>query len=151
MIGVAGSGKSYWAHEFGKLMSIKVFSSDQMRKKLYGSEEVQKNPRLVFDKLYAEAGSYVKRGHSVIIDATNLTPKVRKNIFKAFEDYDCEFIAIVMNTDLEVCLKRNVERNRHVPQEVIEKMYKRMTAPSPQENFSYIKVIDCEENVCPLM
>lgn len=139
MIGPAGCGKSTIAKQIAEKYLAEVYSSDSIREELYGDESVQKNPGLVFRTLYRRASDDLAIGCDVVIDATNLTVKNRKKIFKTFKRYEwVRFVAVPVEVPLEVCLKQNRERNRHVPEEVICRMYGQYQAPTIEEGFDEI-------------
>lgn len=139
MSGIPGSGKSTAAHKIaGQDANIEVFSSDDIRQELFGDPSCQLYPQLVFEKLYSRAREAISAGKDIIIDATNLKPKVRKNVMRQFKDYDCEFIGVAVERKLDVCLRQNDSRDRHVPHDVIKGMYRKYVRPSIDEGFSEI-------------
>lgn len=137
MVGVSGSGKTYYAHSI--CHNGVVLSSDDIRKELYGDENEQGNPAVVFSIMMVRTKKYLAEGKDVIYDATNLVRKRRvatlqqlpKNIMK---------IAIVVCTPILDCYKRNDERERHVPREVIEKQLKSFEMPVCAEGFEHITI-----------
>ena len=99
--------------------------------------------------LLSQSGNYIfmigkarvlkalKAGKDVIFDATNLTPKYRKWCL----DTKAEHIAVFVNTPLKECLKRNSERERVVPPEVIERASKRLVPPTTDEGFDSVIIL----------
>ena len=79
----------------------------------------------------------LEAGRDVIFDATNLTPKYRKWCL----DTKAEHIAVFVNTPLKECLKRNSERERVVPPEVIERASKRLVPPTTNEGFDKVIIL----------
>jgi predicted kinase len=49
--------------------------------------------------------------------------------------------AVFFDTPIEVCQERNRLRERVVPQDVIERMARKMTPPSREEGFSRVTVV----------
>lgn len=141
MVGIAGSGKSYIANEIG----CKIVSSDAIRKELYGSEENQSHNDRVFNEVHKRIKNSIKNGEDVIYDATNLSRKRRKNFLKELPA-DVEKIAVVAATELEVILEQNASRMRHVPEEVIMRMFKTMTLPRLDEGWDSIRIIPNPKN-----
>lgn len=141
MVGIAGSGKSYIANEIG----CKIVSSDAIRKELYGSEEDQSHNDRVFNEVHKRIKSAIKNGEDVIYDATNLSRKRRKNFLKELPA-DVEKIAVVAATELEVILEQNASRVRHVPEDVIMRMFKTMTLPRLDEGWDSIRIIPNPKN-----
>ena len=131
MIGIPGSGKSTIAKQIPNAV---VISSDAIRKELYGAEEIQGNGKQVFDLVYKRIGEELAKGNDVVFDATNLTPRARKAVFR----FSAEHIALFVDTLLGKCLKRNAARERKVPKEVIYRMHHNLVYPSKEEGFSKI-------------
>lgn len=135
MIGIPGSGKSTIAKQIPNTV---VISSDAIRKELYGAEEIQGNGKQVFDLVYKRIGEELAKENDVVFDATNLTPKARKAVFR----FSAEHIAVYVRTNLDTCLTRNAARFRTVPKEIIFKMNGRLIPPSKLEGFKTIITID---------
>lgn len=75
-------------------------------------------------------------GHDVIYDATNINAK--KRIALLNELPKCERIAYLLLADIDLILYQNKKRNRNVPEDVINRMYKRFQMPSYSEGFDDI-------------
>lgn len=132
MVGVPGSGKSTLAEKYSKRYNAKILSSDAIRAEM-GDENDQSKNWLVFKKLYNRARKALEEDKNIIIDATNVDRKTRNNVFKNFEGYSFRKVAIVKNIPLEIAKERNLKRERQVPEEVIEKFYKKFQMPSLEE------------------
>lgn len=161
MVGIPGSGKSTVAK---KVASQKpgtvIVSSDELRAKYFGSEDTMYDNTLIqpymdglsddekqkevykkiagdtfiFEKMDKICEKALKDGHDVIYDATNTRRVNRASTLYRFFDI-CDGVYIVyINCPLELALKRNSERERHVPEDVIRRMYTKMDIPEPREN-----------------
>ena len=134
LIGIPGSGKSFYAKKYDYDRIFKhnttILSSDKVRKEILGDENDQTRNDEVFDYIIKTAVKKLELGHRVIIDATNITRKSRKNITDFVEQhlngfYEYGFIKfIVIATPYYKCLENNRKRSRQVPEYVIERMYK---------------------------
>ena len=133
MCGLPGSGKTTIARQIAADLDAVVISSDNIREELYGDESVQGNPSVVFDTLYSRAHAAIDDNLSVILDATNVKKRDRARVFKEFPDN--EIAAFVINTPVEVCKQRNGERERVVPECVIDRMAKSFEMPTREEGF----------------
>lgn len=137
MIGVPGSGKSTYCQNYLKQFPHAVWlSSDAMRLKLFGTEEYQKDNAKVFQALEEEALATLKSGKDVLYDCTNLIKANRDKIcqqVRKIPDVDIE--AVVFKLPLWVCLKRNKERERMVPEKVIRRMHCSAEWPKVDEGF----------------
>ena len=141
LCGLPGSGKSTYAKYLTESGHFKCVSTDQIRKELYGSENIQGNGKEVFTAAFLCLQTYGYFKNNCVFDATNLTPRARKRVIEECRNcYDlivCKYI----DTPLEVCLHRNSQRERVVPKEVILRMYKSFTMPSREEGFDYVDTI----------
>lgn len=140
MIGPAGTGKTTAAKVLAKKTNAEIFSSDAIREELYGDEAIQGDSKEVFNILFRRARFEAAYQCPVIIDATNLTRKYRKwcmNHFKNF-NFPVDFYAVVIDTPIEQAKKRNANRKRNVPEEVIDRQYKQFQYPKLDEGFKKI-------------
>lgn len=133
MIGLPGSGKSYAAKKVGGI----VLSSDDIREELLGSAEDQRNATMIFSVMFERTIAALNSGMDVVYDATNITAKYRKALLKKLPE-GTEKVAVFVTTPLETCLKRNAERSRHVPEDVILRMHDSLEAPTYCEGWNAI-------------
>lgn len=88
----------------------------------------------------------MKRGINVIYDATNLVAKTRKStLTRLRQTLDQYFIAKadIIVCALSECKRRQGERDRKVPDEVIDRMVRQFQAPWYNEGWDTINVISC--------
>lgn len=145
-IGVPGAGKSTWIEKCVKLnpeADIEVLSSDAIREEVFGDVNDQSHNTEVFEILHKRVFAALKQRKTVIYDATNLSRKRRKgflNSLKSLENdsFKIKRIAVVIAATIEDCLKRNWSRARHVPDEVIISMYKKIQMPKYSEGWDEI-------------
>ena len=147
-IGLQASGKSTKAKELQKEYEEKypnqktvILSSDQIRLE---HPEIADDNSKVFNKLYADMNYWLRHGDNIIIDSTNTTIKMRRQIFLNLKE-DCYKICYIMNTLYEECKfrlsKRNAEENSHkVPLEALEMYYHSFEIPFFYEGFDEIKL-----------
>lgn len=143
MVGLPASGKSFRGEDLMENKGYNVLiSSDSIRKELFGSEQNQSNNDLVFKTYYNRFKNALKNKQNVILDATNCTYKVRKRIFAEISSLrlnnEVEATAWVMNTPLEVILKRDKEREKSVGDNVIYKFLASYQHPQYFEGFASI-------------
>lgn len=143
LIGLPGSGKSTWAKEYKeKNDNVIIVSSDAIRDEL-GLENTKEHNKICFDEVEKRTIKGMKNGFKVIVDATNLNYKKRMGFLKCVCPKNEEVIAeaVVISTSYENCLKRNSERDRVVPEEVIKRMRENFNFPLFQEGFYDIKIV----------
>lgn len=145
LIGLPGSGKSFYAKSLSEETGAIIHSSDAIREELLGSEEDQSESPKVFELLHCRVKKDLDDGRDVIYDATNINSKRRRAFLQELIKYDCKKIAIFIATPYEKCLERNNTRNRKVPEHVIKRMYMSFNVPCTQEGFDEVRVIYPED------
>lgn len=147
LVGISGSGKTTFAHKYFK--NTEVLSSDYFRALLSDDENNQKITREAFDALFYIAGKRLNNGRLTVMDATHLKPEDRKKIINLAHEQNCMPIAIVIDTPLEECLKRNEERaDRNLSPAVQNRQYrdfKRNIKHLKREGFRYIFTVSPED------
>ena len=140
MVGPPGCGKSWMASKLSILTGFPIVSSDAVRGDIYGDESIQGDPEQVFTRVLARLKAYGSEKRSCILDATNCNAFHRVNLVQCFKDLYDHVIGIVYDGDLRTCLNRNSERDRNVPEKVIERMYDQLHGKPPvlSEGFSDI-------------
>ena len=138
LVGIPGSGKSTYA-KWLLNKNTKLFSSDAIRKELWGDENTQQEHFKVFSLMQERTLEALKNGYNVIYDATNLTRKSRRGVLSVLPAYIRKECVIVW-APVEACIARDAERERVVGQEVIMTMLKRFEAPFYDEGFDEIKM-----------
>ena len=142
MVGPSGSGKSVFSDGVDVVDNIKIVSTDEIREILLGDANDQSHGNKIFEFAYNLTRYYLYKGYNVVFDATNLIPSYRKRVLECAKGLDIYKVAYVMNTPKEVCLKRNSERFRKVPEEVIERQFKLFVNPTVEEGFDEVRQID---------
>ena len=138
LVGLPGSGKSTWAAQ----QRLPVLSSDAVRELLTGDATDQTIHKLVFATIRFFLGQRIALGSPVTcVDATHLTPLERRPYLRM---KGIEVEAVYFDVPVEVCKARNRGRKRMVPDEVIDRMARKLVAPTPAEGFSRIRVITPE-------
>lgn len=141
LCGLPASGKTTYAEELqSRIKNSVVFSSDAIRKELYGDENIQGDANEVFNLMNARVVQTLNNGYTVIYDATNMTRKSRAAIISMcpkFVKIECH---IVWDT-IQNCVIKDKNRTRSVGEKVIDHMVKRFQAPFYDEGIDKIEVI----------
>lgn len=141
LVGLQASGKSYQAKVLAKKYNAKIFSSDEYREKLLGSELDQSSNSKIFDQLNTDIINELTSGNSIIFDACNLNSRKRRAFLQKIKKIDCEKICVVIARKLENCIKANEERERTAPRDSIINYYKSFQMPYLEEGWDKIEVI----------
>lgn len=145
-IGAAGSGKSTWIEReaaydarYDDDTSIYVISSDSIRKELYGDESDQAHNAEVFKEVHRRIHAHLNEPGNVKVyyDATNLSRKRRMDFLKTLSE-EVEKVAIVFCTPFEIIMKRMENRERKVPEYVVQRHLKQLEFPQWFEGWDHI-------------
>lgn len=140
MIGIPASGKTSLAEQISKSEDAEIVSSDNIRKELYGDENIQGDNNKVFRILQERIINGLENNKNMIYDATNISYKTRIAFLQRLNKLEVEKIAIMVATPYEDCLIRNAQRERKVPEEVIKRMYYNFYVPQYFEGFDDIQI-----------
>lgn len=139
LVGIPGSGKSTYVDKLVKdNPEIIVHSSDKLREELYGDSSIQGDNGKLFEELHKRIHQDLKDEKTVVFDATNLAKKRRIHFL---HDINCRKKCVLFITDIDTCKENNKQRERIVPDEVIDRMRTNFTPPHWNEGFDEIEVI----------
>lgn len=140
MCGLVGSGKSTHARKLAQENNSIIFSSDELREELYGDINDQMHNHELFVELHRRIKIALKDGNNVIYDACNLSSKRRISFLQELKHIPCWKNCIIVATPYEQCMENNINRDRRVPDYVIERMYKSFDTPYYYEGFDSISI-----------
>ena len=144
-IGLPASGKSEQAKKLAAEYNAEIFSSDELRVEMFGDVNHQEDNNALFNELHKRIRECLASGKSAIYDACNINYKRRMEFLKSLNKISCEKIAVIMATPYEVCIERNSQRERNVPEHVIKRMYMNFNIPYWYEGWDDIKVVYSED------
>lgn len=138
LIGLPGVGKDYLINSVLKYTypNAVILSSDDIRAEVFNDVNDQKHNGEVFTIMKKRTLDALKSGNDVIYNATNINAK--KRIALLNELPKCERIAYLLLADIDLILYQNSQRDRNVPEDVINRMYKSFQMPSYSEGFDDI-------------
>ena len=146
-VGLPSSGKTSWVDDFigenqGK--AIDVISSDKIREEVFNDIEDQNHNSEVFDLMKRRTKESLSQGHVVIYEATNISSKRRRALLKELNKYYDKAICLFKYKRLIACQIDNENRDKEVPSDVIDRMYKNFEIPHKNEGFDEI-IVDFDE------
>jgi len=138
LVGLPGSGKSTYLDKLG----APALSSDSIRGLLADDPTDQTIHGRVFRVLRYLLKERLAVGRPVTyIDATHLTRRERRPYFRLAGLFGCEVEALFFDVPIEVCLQRNLLRERVVPPEALERMARKLAPPTREEGFARVTVV----------
>ena len=140
LIGLPASGKSLYAEVIAHKEKAVIISSDKMREELYNDVNNQDKNSELFVEINKRIKENLSKGVSVVYDATNINWKKRRQLLLDVKKYNVYKECLFVATPYELCLKRNNERDRKVPEYVIKKMYKTIYIPQVYEGWDNINI-----------
>lgn len=146
MVGLPGSGKSTAAKHYAKSYNANIHSSDDIREEIFGDANDQEHNKEVFEILHKRIKEDIENGKACIYDATNISYERRLAFLQEIRgaakrrDINLTAICIFVCTPIEFCYEWNKQRERKVPDKVIDKMYKKFDVPYFYEGWDDIQV-----------
>ena len=130
LVGAPGSGKTTYRNQ---ITDSKIISMDDERLRLCGNyNDMSKNGQ-VFNNCFADLNRSLKAGDNVVWDATSYSRKARKTLINAARQYGVQVSVVYWDLDSQTLLKRNAEREKRVPDDIVWKFYKTLETPASYE------------------
>ena len=147
MCGLPASGKSTYTNWLAESSVFCAVCPDSIRGELYGDESIQGDGKQVFTIAHARIKDLGKGKNNVVFDATNINAKRRKELVKEMRPYFDIIICKWFSVPYTLCLTRNEERERKVPEEVITRMWENFEHPTMREGWDIIEEVKNYVNV----
>ena len=133
LCGPPASGKSTWGKKFALNNNVEYVSTDEIRAKIGSGEGDQSVSAAAFGIARRKVSDALKSEKSVMIDATNVNPKSRKDWVNMGRVNGAYVIAITFEVPREELIRRDTERSRHVGPEIIDRFLGKYSRPTIQE------------------
>lgn len=141
MVGIPGSGKTEKAKVLANEHNALLLSSDAIREEILGDASDQTKNGDVFETMYKRTCEALDNGQSVVYDATNINHKRRRGLLQQLKaHYDVKAIAVVMATPIQMCIDRQLNRDRQVGKDVIWRMVRNFYMPYWYEGWDDIEI-----------
>ena len=148
MVGISGSGKSTFVKhtllnqylDIHAKSDVRVVSSDAIREEMFGDESIQKDPEKVFQEAYRRVKGFLTEGKDVILDATNLSRKARRNVLNQcrVRGVEIQRECYVILAPPNMAIENQRSRERKTPQDVIYRQMSGFFMPELHEGFDKI-------------
>ncbi len=142
MVGVPGSGKSTLAQRLAD-KGYAVLNADNIREELWGDPTDQREPDKVFEIFFQRMDELMSSGADIVVDNTNTNPRHRDQAISRARAQGYEDIQLwIVDVPLEICLERNRQRNRNVPEDIVAKMHGTINGPGrPKKHEGKIVIV----------
>ncbi len=124
LVGPSGSGKSSWAGE--RYLAREIVSSDQLRSVVGSGENDLDASADAFSLLDQIAAARARRRLTTVIDTLGLDADRRVGYLALARQAGLPAVAVLFDTDSELCRHRNRERSRPVPAAVLDAQLRKM-------------------------
>ena len=141
MIGVSGSGKSFYTNGLKVSLGAKAIETDALRQELLGNVNDQSQNGRIFTVAKQRVNNELAQGKNVIIDATSINVRDRKDWIEIGKNNGAEIRAYFFDVPINVAKERNAKRQRQVPEWVIDRQYSKLQPPTRAEGFDSVTII----------
>lgn len=147
LVGLPASGKSTFSEELIEGRDdIVLISSDKIREEMLGDVNNQEKNTDVFQEMATRTKEALRNGFHVIYDATNLSRKRRRGLLLQLPKGTYKSV-VYLSTNFKVITEQNMNRDRQVPNEVIDNMYKNLQIPIYSEGWDKIVIHHDDETL----
>ena len=112
--GLPGTGKSYFCNQLAKRLPFVILESDALRKALFSSPSysLQESSHL-FRAVHLLIERLLKRGVSLILDATNLSERYREFLYSIADRLDVKLVLVRVEAPPQVVYERLKSRPKN--------------------------------------
>ena len=151
--GLPGTGKSYFCNRLAERLPFLILESDALRKILFPSPsyDSQESSRL-FRAVHLLIERLLKKGVSLILDATNLSERYREHLYSIADRLDVKLILVQVEAPPEVVYERLRARreNTESKSDAGWEVYQRMK-PSVQKIHHNYYAVDTSRDITPVL
>ena len=120
-------------------MGVNAISSDELRRLIVDDATDQSVNARIFAAIRYLVRQRIAVGRPITyVDATHLMRWERRHYVLLAKRYGCEVEALFFDVPVEVCIQRNQQRARRVPEQAIRNMAQSMQPPAEQEGFARV-------------
>ncbi len=129
MSGLPGTGKDHWVET--NLPDWPVVSLDELRAELEIDPSESQGP--IIARAREDARAHLRARRSFVWNATNLSREIRSRVISLCADYDARVKIVYVEVPEERLRRQNRERERPVPDAVVDRLLDRWEVPDLTE------------------
>jgi O-phosphoseryl-tRNA(Sec) kinase len=154
LVGLPASGKTTFAFKLKKKLesdfqnNVKIIDPDIIRDKAFPNRFDFKNEPKIREKNIKSVRKHLVEGQIVISDDLNYYSSMRHDLKLIADSLNIKFYIIHISTPLKLCIKRNKERGKSIPNKVIKNIYNKFDNfdkykwDTPFETFDITQTLD---------
>jgi predicted kinase len=131
--GIAGSGKDYYINQ--EYPKLPVISLDGIRREFGIKPQAKRANGKVFQAAKERCKVLMRTRDDFVFNATNITRNMRSKWIALFESYGGRVTIHYIEAPYQTLVNQNKNREYVVPQNIIEKMIKKLEIPSYNEAY----------------
>ena len=151
--GLPGTGKSHFCAELAERLPSLILESDALRKVLFSSPSYsQEESARLFRAIHLLIERLLKRGVSIILDATNLSERFREHLYSIADRLDVKLILVRVEAPPELVRER-LQARQDKPETNSDadwSVYQRMKRTADKINRNHY-VVDTSRDITPVL
>lgn len=151
--GLPGTGKSHFSMRLAERIPFLVLESDSLRKALFSSPDYgSKESSQLFQAIHIMVEKLLKRGISLILDATNLSERFREHLYSITDRLDIKLVLVRVEAPPEVVRQRLESRvgNSDSKSDASWAVYRRMLSSVERISRNHY-VVDTSRDIAPVL
>ena len=151
--GLPGTGKSYFCAKLAERLSSLILESDALRRVLFPSPSYsQPESARLFRAIHLLIEHLLKKGASIILDATNLSERYREHLYSIADRLDVKLILVRVEAPPELVRERLEARQgkSEAKSDADWTVYQRMKPTAEKINRNHY-VVDTSRDITPVL
>lgn len=150
--GLPGTGKSYFCSQLAERLPVVILESDALRKALFSSPSysLQESSRL-FRVCHLLIEKLLKKGMSLIFDATNLSERNREHLYSIADRLDVKLILVRVEAPPQVVYQRLKAREESESKSEADWMVYRKMKPAVEKIRRNHYAVDTSRDIAPVL
>lgn len=133
--GPSGAGKSTWVEK--NLQDYEIISLDKLREQIAGKQSDQSHNGQVLQAAKKLLKQHLAKKNKIVWDATNLRKDFRGQIVELCYAYHAYVTLVVFYCSEDSFYSRNKNRTNRIPENILEKQFRKFEWPESHEAHSY--------------